>query len=167
MDGWDMDMIGSGDLPVEELGLGVLGAVETHVLGADEVLASRGVGRDLELELGHAVGAPGILGQIAALVAKDLLPDLEPIAVAFGLLDVVGSLGHVRMQKKYRSASHSAPQSDLSRVLTDLARSRVGNAAIVEKLHGDSVTSGDNGDLGVGSVGERSEVATEVGVIGG
>lgn len=64
------------------------------------------------------------------------------------------------------SASRWTPQTG-SQVLTDLARSRVGNAAIVEELHGDGVTSGDSGDLGVGSVGERSKVATEVGVIGG
>lgn len=95
-----MDMVGSGGSPVEELGLVVLGAVETHVLRADEVLAGGGVGRDLELELGHAVGAPGILGQIAALVAEGLLPDLEPIVVALVLLDVAGSFGHVWMQKK-------------------------------------------------------------------
>lgn len=88
-------MIGSGDSPVEELGLIVLGAVETHVLGADEVLAGRSVGGDLELELRHAVSAPGIFGQIAALVAESLLPDLKPVTVALVLLDVTGSLGHV------------------------------------------------------------------------
>lgn len=69
--------------------------METHVLGTNEVLAGGGVGRDLKLELGHAVGAPGILGQIAALVAESLLPDLEPVTVALVLLDVTGSLGHV------------------------------------------------------------------------
>lgn len=69
--------------------------METGVLGADEILSGRCILGDLELELRHAVDAPGVLGEIGTFVADGLFPDLEPIAIALVLLDAARSLGHV------------------------------------------------------------------------
>lgn len=81
--------------PVEELGFVGLRAMEANVLSTNKVLARGGVLGDLELELRHAVSAPGILGEVAVLVAEGLLPDLEPFAIALVLLDIAGRrLGH-------------------------------------------------------------------------
>jgi hypothetical protein len=69
--------------------------METDVLSTNKVLASRGISRDLELELWHAPGTPGIFGKITVLVAKGLFPNLEPFTIAFILLDITGRcLGH-------------------------------------------------------------------------
>lgn len=82
-------------LPVKELGLIGLRTMKTNVLGANQILASRGILGDLELKLRHTPRTPRIRGEISVFIAKSLFPDLESFSITLVLLDISsGCLGH-------------------------------------------------------------------------
>lgn len=126
-------------LRVVELGLATVRAVDTDVLGADEVLAIRSALRDGEFDPVLVPGAPSSAQEVGAGVADGLLKDLEPFTVTLVLVGSTGGLGHV-----------------------DKSRSRVLHGSTNAELHGHLGSSLDLSGSGAASALERALVAAEV-----
>jgi len=123
------------------LGLVDVGAVNTNVLKTDKVLAVGGVLWDLRSDVVLAIIAPGGRGEVAT-VANALLMDLEPVARSVVLLHTVGSEGHV-----------------------DKLRAGVTKGGINSQGSADLIASVDGQNLGLGSRGKGTLVATDIGTI--
>lgn len=143
---WDAGAVaGNLDLgaAVVELGLAIVGAVDTDVLGADEVFTGRGADRNIEFNVVLVPAAPGVPLDVS-LGAETGLLDQEPVTVALVLLDGAGSLGHVDMDWAW--VPHGGGDTE---------------------LHGELGSGLDLSNAGAAGGGESTLVAAEVGVIGG
>jgi len=120
-----------------------VGAVDTNVLDADEVLAVGSVLGDLGCDGVAAIVTPCGGGEVAT-VAHTLLEDLEPVAGAVVLLDGSRGLGHV-----------------------DQARAWVLHLGTDSQLELDLVTGVDGQNLGLASRGKSALVATAIGAVDG
>lgn len=124
------------------LGLVDVGAVNTNVLEAGEVLSVGSVLGDPGRNVIPVVIAPGGRGEIAA-IADTLLVDLEPGAVlSVKGLDTAGGLGHV-----------------------DKFGTGVLELGADSELEADLVTSLDGQDIGLAGRGESTLVADDIGTI--
>ena len=131
-------------LPVVELGLTIVGTVDSNVLGADKVLAVRGGGRDSELNPVLVPGAPGLVQDVLGLVAHAFLVDLEPFAIALVLLNTARSQAHV-----------------------DMSGARMLHGSIDTETHGQLGAGLDLKDLCGAGTFESAQVAAEVVVVRG
>jgi hypothetical protein len=126
------------------LGLVDVGAVNTNVLGAEQVFAVGGILGDLGGNEVAVVITPGGGGEVTA-IADTLLVDLEPVARSIVFLDTASrGLGHVHQT--------GAGVLELG---TD------------SQLELDFLTGVDGQDLGLASRGERALVADDIGAICG
>lgn len=143
---WDTGTV-AGDLDlgaaVVEFGLAVVGAVDTDVLGADEVFTGRSADGDVEFNAVLVPGAPGVTLDVA-LGAETNLLDQEPVTITLVLLDRALSKGHV-----------------------DVAWAWVLHGGADTKLHGQLGSRLNLSDAGAAGGGESTLVAAEVGVIRG
>lgn len=125
------------------LGLVDVGAVNTNVLEADEVLAVGGVLGDGGSDSVLVVGAPGVAGEVTA-AAVTLIEDLEPVARSVVRLDAAGSSGHV-----------------------DQGRARVLELGTNTELGGNVVAGLDGQNLDLATSLSGTLVADDVGTVGG
>lgn len=132
------------DLPVVELRLAVVSAVESNVLWSDEVFSHRSSLGNRELNPVLIPRAPSILGEVLARVADAGFHDLEPVAVTLVRRRRGGSLGHVHELRA--GVLHGSPDAE---------------------LHGELLAGLDLGRLRLCGALEGALVAAEVGEVRG
>lgn len=129
--------------PIVELSFTAVGAMQTNMLSANEILAVLDFGGDLERNTVLVPSAPSILLDVATRVANGLLVDLEPATGA-----VIGS-------DRARGFRH-----------VDLRRARVTHGGTDAESHGEGIASLDLGGA-PGGICSSAKIAAEVGVEGG